>query len=328
MLRVLLPLAIYIIWSPIISADDKNIRQKKMESFATKMETRYGFNAEEVLAILVDSRYHQDVLDILARPPEREISWLSYKNRFVDKQHIRDGKKFIAKYKDKLGKVYTQFGVPAEIVAAIIGVETNYGRLYGTYRTLDVLATIGFSDFRREEFFRYQLEEFFLLSREQGRDPLSYKSSYAGAMGYGQFLPNSYRDYAVDFDGDGIVDLVESVEDAIGSIGNYLYSFGWRKDVPVAIGATDLLKGEPKFNTRFKPVINIHTAKRRYGIEPLVDGEGGYKWRKRDKIVLLKFEQESPQIWLGTYNYYVLSRYNPSSKYIMALYLLSRSLVS
>lgn len=312
-----------------IKEDNAHDSTREKEKFAKKMQTKHGLDSEEVLSYLNKAQRQQSVLNIMSHQPEVQVDWLAYKKRFINRQHIKNGKKFISQNKEVLDKVYDIYGVPAEVITAIIGVETNYGQLYGLYRTMDVLVTIAFSDFRRATFFREQLEEFILLANEQDKDPFSYKSSYAGAMGYGQFLPSSYRDYGVDFDNNGVVELESNVEDAIASIANYLNSFGWQKDQPIALAADMKSKGrtqfKPKFNNSLTPNITIKKAKRRYGISPLEDSQED-SWSNNDKITLLKFIGEEPELWMGMDNYYVLSRYNPSYKYVMVLYLLIRSI--
>ena len=299
-----------------------------MRNFAQLMRSQHRFKAEEVLGYLRQAKYKKSVLQVLKRPPEKKASWLDYKARFVNADHLREGKKFIKQHRKLLNRAHKEFGVPPHIIAAIIGVETNYGRLLGSYRTLDVLATIAFSDYRRADFFREQLVEFMLLARAHDRNPASYTSSYAGAMGFGQFLPSSYRKYGVDFDGDGSVNLAKSIADAIGSIGNYLRAFGWEKNAPVMLKARRdaANQKEIKYNSSFLPNTSIKEAKDSYGTDPLRTARS--RWKKQDKVTFLRFAKEQPELWLGMHNYYVLSRYNHSHFYVMSLYLLGEGLSS
>ena len=291
--------------------------------FAQLMQKKHGISAAITLGYLKKANHRQSILNAITRQPEGTATWLDYKRRFVNSQHIRDGKKFMRRHSVVLQRAHDKYGVPPHIITAIIGVESNYGRLKGSYRTMDALATIAFSSFRRADFFLRELEEFILLSHSQQRDPFSYVSSYAGAMGLGQFLPSSYRSYAVDFDGDGVVSLHNSTEDTIGSIANYLYEFGWQPNGLVALAAKRVSQESsmPKYNTSFTPNITIKRAKTKYGIAPLQD-----QITNKDKITLLRFEAEQPPLWFGMHNYYVLTRYNNSHKYAMSLYLLSRAI--
>ncbi len=305
-------------------------RNAEITKFAKEMELSHGLSYRGVLAILRNTKLETQALRILSRPPEQKVTWLDYKKRFINPTHISNGKQFIQDNQAVLQRAYQEYGVPPSIIVAIIGVETNYGQLYGTYRTIDILTTIAFSEYRRAEFFRGELEEFLLLANTQSKDPFSYVSSYAGAMGYGQFLPSSYRRYGIDFDGDGKVDLTNSIEDAIGSIANYLSAFGWNKDEQVVLAAklTDTTELDKiKFNSSLEPDTTIRKLMSRYDLIPVLSREEG-DWRPTDKVTALKFAGEQPELWLGLHNYYVLSRYNPSHKYVMALFLLNRSLIN
>lgn len=333
-LIIVVSVAVALSFAPlIVQAADRN---QEMRKFAKFMQTNHKLDAQEVMQHLSNAKFQAQVLRIMQNTPEQKVSWLDYKERFINTQHIRNGKKFIERNQDVLHRAYQEYGVPPEIITAIIGVETNYGQLYGTFRTLDVLTTIAFSDFRRAEFFRQELEEFLLLASEQQNNPFDYISSYAGAMGYGQFLPSSYRNYGVNFDEEGQVDLTNSIVDAIGSIGNYLQAFGWERDVPVMLAAqykedrVDRSASKTngiKFNSSLKPHTNIRRTAIRYGLIP-ASSLTKQSWRPTDKVTLLKFAGEEPELWMGLNNYYVLSRYNPSHKYVMALYLLSRAVAS
>lgn len=327
-LPALIILFVLVLLSPTMGMAMGLDRPTEINKFAKFMELRHGLDYKEVLKTIRSTKLEVQALRILSRPPEQKVTWLDYKKRFINPVHIRNGKKFIAANQDVLQRAYQEYGVPPAIITAIIGVETNYGQLYGTYRTINILTTIAFSEYRRAEFFRGELEEFLLLADSQQRDPFSYVSSYAGAMGYGQFLPSSYRNYGVDFDGDGKVDLTNSLEDAIGSIGNYLNAFGWNKDEEVILAA-ELRESnrvnKVKFNSSLKPNVTIRKLTVRNGLVPALP-RAESDWRPATKVTPLKFDDEQPELWLGRHNYYVLSRYNPSHKYVMALFMLNREL--
>ena len=298
------------------------VNNNQVDYFAARMERRYGLSAAEILASLHKAQPKPKVLAIIRRAPETVDTWRAYRAKFVDPQHIRDGRKFMRQHSAAFKQVQETYGLPREVITAIIGIETNYGRLDGGYRTIDALATLAFSDYKRNHFFRRELEEFFLLASEQNKDPLSYRSSYAGAMGLGQFLPSSYRNYGVDFDNDGEVLLHQSFTDSIGSIAYYLSAHGWRLGEPIALAAKQLRKETPPSISGFMPKSTLAGLERKYGIVPLDPKE------IPDKALLIKLEGETPELWLGFHNYYVLSRYNPSRYYVMALFFLSQEIAA
>lgn len=329
-------LLLFLYSSFINSVNASTVITEDMRKFAQHMQNKHDINSQEILGYLQRTNYKQSVMDAITHQPESTVVWQDYRERFVNLQHIQDGKKFVNKNFTSLDRAYKQYKVPPSIIAAVIGIETNYGKLKGSYRTIDALTTIAFSDFRRAGFFRRELEKLFILAKYQGKQPFYYVSSYAGAMGLGQFLPSSYLAYGVDFDNDNKVDLLNSIDDAIGSIANYLYSFGWRNDEAIVLAAESIAKIEkkvaavPKYNSSFKPHLNIGRAAKKYGLRPIAANyqsiNNGQIWKYKDKITFLRFEEEESKIWFGMHNYYVLSRYNHSHKYVMSLYLLSRAI--
>ena len=190
----------------------------------------HGFDESYLVKILKTAKKQEQILKSMSSPAEFTWTWDRYKKLFLEKQRISNGKKFIKENFDLFQQVENDFGVPKEIITSILGVETRYGKIQGSYRVLDSLATLGFDFPRRSKFFKSELIQFFLLARENNLDINSVQGSYAGAMGYGQFISSSYRAYAVDYDGDGYADLFNSVPDAVASIANYLQKHGWRRD--------------------------------------------------------------------------------------------------
>ena len=190
----------------------------------------HGFDESYLVKILQTAKKQEQILKSMSSPAEFTWTWDRYKKLFLEKQRISNGKKFIKENFDLFQQVENDFGVPKEIITSILGVETRYGKIQGSYRVLDSLATLGFDFPRRSKFFKSELIQFFLLARENNLDINSVQGSYAGAMGYGQFISSSYRAYAVDYDGDGYVDLFNSIPDAVASIANYLQKHGWRRD--------------------------------------------------------------------------------------------------
>ena len=192
--------------------------------------SEHGFDKSYVIKVLQTAKKQERILKSMSSPAEFTWTWDRYKKLFLEEQRISNGKKFIKENSSLFEKVEREFGVPKEIITSILGVETRYGKIKGSYRVLDSLATLGFDFPRRSKFFKSELIQFFILTRENNLDINAVQGSYAGAMGYGQFISSSYRAYAVDYDGDGYADLFSSVPDAVASIANYLKKHGWKRD--------------------------------------------------------------------------------------------------
>jgi len=192
--------------------------------------SEHGFDESYVIKVLQTAKKQERILKSMSSPAEFTWTWDRYKKLFLEEQRISNGKKFIKENSSLFEKVEREFGVPKEIITSILGVETRYGKIKGSYRVLDSLATLGFDFPRRSKFFKSELIQFFILTRENNLDINAVQGSYAGAMGYGQFISSSYRAYAVDYDGDGYADLFSSVPDAVASIANYLQKHGWKRD--------------------------------------------------------------------------------------------------
>jgi membrane-bound lytic murein transglycosylase B len=194
--------------------------------------------------LLASGRAQQSILDAIARPAEKTKPWYEYRQIFLTERREREGIEFLREHRDTLSRAQAETGVPAEIIVAILGVETYYGRIAGSYDVIDALSTLAFDYPKRSPLLHRRAQASFCCwRREQGLDPLTLKGSYAGAMGYGQFMPSSYRAYAVDFDGDGLADIWNNPVDAIGSVANYLARHGWQAGEPVVSRAT--ASGEP-----------------------------------------------------------------------------------
>lgn len=204
--------------------------------FIDEMVTRHQFERDELERAFDRAQYLPSVIETISRPATLK-PWLEYRAAFVNPERVRYGLKFWNKYRKTLRRAEREFGVPQEIIVALIGVETIYGQDAGNFRILDALTTLAFDYPRREYFFRNELENYLLLARDQQFDMLAIRGSYAGAIGIPQFMPSSYRDYAVDFNGNHKIDLVREAGDAIGSVANYLKRFGWTGNHPVAVRA-------------------------------------------------------------------------------------------
>ena len=217
--------------------------REDVSDFIEDMNVKHGFNKDELIELISGSKFQPRVIRIMDRQPEGTMTWTRYKKIMVTDTRIESGRKFITEHKEALVRAEDLYGVPAPIIASIIGIETRYGKIQGNIRVLDSLMTLSFDYPRRASFFKTQLEEFLLLCREEGLSVGTIKGSIAGAMGYGQFMPDSYRDYAVDFDEDNVRDLLSNPVDAIGSVANFLSKKGkWKPNTPVAT-ITDFNKG-------------------------------------------------------------------------------------
>ena len=290
--------------------------------FIQKMVAEHGFEAEDVKAILAQAEKKQSILDAISRPAEKTKKWHEYRNIFLGEKRINQGVKFWQENSEAITKASNEFGVAPEIIVAIIGVETRYGRHAGKFRVVDALATLGFDYPRRAKFFRGQLEHFLLLAKEQNVEPMSLVGSYAGAMGYGQFIPSSYRSFAVDFDGDKKADIWNNPTDAIGSVANYFSEHKWREGEPVLTRAR-FPKNYDKslINQSSKPKLTVKEIKSE-GFVPTED-------RFADDLLVkpLMYEgKHGKEFWLGFHNFYVITRYNRSRLYAMAVWELSQEI--
>ncbi len=306
--------------TPAVAQD--YVTRPEVSDFVNEMSREHGFHAAELLRVLGAAEKKQAILDAISRPAEKTLSWGEYGKIFLQDSRIRGGMDFWEKHRRTLQRAAETFGVPPEIIIAIIGVETRYGDIMGNYRTLDALVTLAFDYPPRARFFRSELGEYFLLTREYGFDPLSLKGSYAGAMGYGQFISSSYRNYAVDFDGDGTADLLGNPIDAIGSVGNYLARHGWQSGEPVLVQA-DTAENFVRevVNRASKPQTRIADW-REQGFSPRSARTG-----EEQLAVVLGFSTgDKTEHWFGLHNFYVLTRYNRSRLYVMAVHQLAQEL--
>lgn len=279
-----------------------------------EMVAKYGFDGDRVEALLAEATRVDKILESISRPAERTLTWGEYRRIFIKPARIEQGVAFLQTHKDAFARAEAEFGVPAPIIAGIIGVETWYGSYLGNYRVLDALATLAFDYPPRSRFFRSELVQYLLMTREQRFDPLQVKGSYAGAMGYGQFISSSYRHYAIDFDGDGVADLLSNPVDAIGSVANYFSAHHWREGGPVAEPVEDRLAVDSPLLTReLKPKLTVSDY-RKAGLEP----ELAVKDQSAARAIRLE-GADGPELWLTYHNFYVITRYNHSHLYAMAV---------
>lgn len=293
------------------------------DAFVTKMVTEHGFTREEVVGLLANAERQQSILDAIARPAEKTKPWYEYRKIFLNERREREGIEFLQAHRATLARAQARTGVPAEVIVAILGVETYYGRVAGSYRVLDALSTLAFDYPKRSPFFTGELENFMLLTREQGLEPTELKGSYAGAMGYGQFMPSSYRAYAIDFDEDGVADIWNNPEDAIGSVANYLARHGWKAGEPVVSPArVGSSVNADVFDGKLKPARSVaELAEAGVVSDESLDPEA--------LATAMRFEvEEGFEYWIGLHNLYVITRYNHSSMYAMSVYQLSQRIAA
>lgn len=292
----------------------------RFNEFATELEAEHGIKPEQAKAWLVQAERLESVLTAISRPAEKTKTWADYRKIFLTEKRIEQGKQFLVDNAELLEKAEKEFGVPKEIIGAIIGVETFYGKRQGNYRVLDSLSTLAF-DYPKRTLFWRELKEFFVLSQEQGVEPGEIKGSYAGAMGYGQFIPSSYRYYAIDYDGDGKKDLWTNKADAIGSVANYFKRHGWKSGE--AVTQRVRVKGneyEGAVNDSLKPKWKVSELKA-LGVTPTQEVADDAS------ATLVKLMGDNgAEFWLGNHNYYVITRYNHSRLYAMAVYQLSQAI--
>ncbi len=291
------------------------------KKFVNEMVTKNGFSRAELVGWLEKAEKKQSIIDAISRPAEQSKTWKEYRPIFMVPGRVENGVKFWRENRADLERAEAQYGVPAEVIVAIIGVETSYGRNMGGYNVLDALTTLAFDYPPRAPFFRSELENYLLLVREQKHNPLEFKGSYAGAMGYGQFMPSSYRKWAVDFSGDGFTDIWKTPADAIGSVANYFKEHGWKTGEPVTVEAhvSDNMKSDQLNN--IAPPSQTVDQWREQGINPI-------SWLPPTaRVIAFQFEgANGPEYWFGLQNFYTITRYNRSPMYAMAVYQLSQSI--
>ena len=288
--------------------------------FIDYMAQKHGYEKSYLEAIFQRAKYQERVVRIMNRQPEGTMTWERYRGIMVNESRISAGKEFIKSHRQDLQRAEKIYGVPAEIIASIIGIETRYGRIKGNIRVIDSLSTLAFDYPRRSKFFKVQLEEFLLLSREENFNLEEIEGSIAGAMGYGQFMPDSYRDYAVDFDNDGVRDILNNPIDAIGSVANFLNKKGkWKPNVPIAMKAKAISEVK-EITSSFKPYMT-EIELEEFGLEATEIIPSNLKF-----VPISLNLEDGYEYWLGFDNYQSISRYNRSKLYVMAVFEFSNSL--
>jgi len=296
--------------------------REDVQAFIADMQSRHGLDAERLNALFGKARPIPFVLKAIAPPADPKIrSWQTYRARFIESKRTAAGLAFWHRHAATLAKAEALTGVPAEIIVSIIGIETFYGKHLGRFDTFAALATLAFDYPPRADLFRRELEALLLLARDEDRAPDSYRSSYAGAIGLPQFLPSSIRSYAIDFDGNGRIDLAASPADAIGSVANFLKEHGWETNGPIAmkVGAD---------GTASQPLIAEGILPQRrpadmaaFGVDIPADAPDAHA-----ALIDLVTPDAPTEYWLGYQNFYVITRYNRSSFYAMAVFQFAQTL--
>lgn len=302
-------------------ASDFISRFPDSQKFIQEMSKKHKFPQQELEKLFKRVEHQPGIIEAISRPAESK-PWYQYRPIFVTADRIREGVKFWNSHEKELALAEKKYGVPPQIIVAIIGVETRFGRHSGNYRVIDALSTLAFDYPPRATFFRQELASFLLMSREEKRDPLQFTGSYAGAMGMPQFMPSSFLSYAVDFDKDGNRDLWDNTGDVIGSVANYFSRHHWKKGEPVASRAE--LKGKPPqqlIDRGYQPSLPFSQLKT-LGVKSLTH------YTDSSEVALLALESSPGQMqyWVALHNFYVITRYNHSPLYAMAVYQLGEAI--
>jgi membrane-bound lytic murein transglycosylase B len=303
-------------------------QRPETRAFIAELVAEHGFARRNLAHLFAHARYQPRIVAAMSRPVLSPPKWYEYAPQFLSRERIEGGLQFWRANAATLARAQSEFGVPAEAIVAIIGVETFYGRNTGSYRVFDALTTLAFDYPRRSDFFRNELKQFLLLARDQNISPLVPRGSYAGASGLPQFMPGSIRAYAVDYDGDGRLDLADEPADAIGSVGNYLARHDWQPGAPVLTPA----RVDPSASEAVLRKLDGGVSERRPLDAWARDGVGADTLPAdpgADPVGLLMLEEaEGPSYWLVFGNWYVLTRYNRSRLYATAVWQLAQALAA
>lgn len=288
--------------------------RQEVRQWLRQLSVDYQFDQEYLIDLFAQSGTNERILNLISQPAEKTLPWYRYREIFLDQERIRNGVAFMRRNQHWLKLAEERYGVRASVIVAIIGVETRYGKVTGNNQVLNALATLAFDYPPRSDFFTSELIYFLRLSRRENYNPLSVKGSYAGAMGMAQFMPSSYFYDAIDFDGDGVIDLWNSEADAIGSIAHYLLNRDWRKGAAFALRMPDLSAVYPGEN-RIEPFRSVREWSE-LGID-----FSSYSVDSNEKfgILALQVSEVETAYWLTGHNFYVITRYNTSPMYALAV---------
>jgi len=316
-------------FSPLTLSAESVALEPKVQAFASEVASRHNLKLDEIAQILAQADNLEELIrSKFKHSAEATWPWYRYRKNFLSSKRVKNGLKFWDSHAALFEQAEKEFGIAQEVLAAIVGVETNYGKRPGKIRVLDSLYTQAFHYPEREKFGRAQLEDFLVLAIKEKLDPLDVKGSYAGAMGQPQFIPSSYRNYAVDLDGDGRRDLWDSNADVIGSVANYFARHGWLAGAPVAAPATgvspDLTALITQENTKPKPP-KIKIAELKKAKIKIAEN---FSDDLLASLIQLSSSKKENEYWVGLHNFYVITRYNHSNLYAMAVYQLSQEILA
>ena len=321
-----------LLYATVSSAESFNTRSDVIE-FIDELVEEYQFDKNVLSSVLDEAEVRQDIIDLISKPAERTMTWDGYRKIFITQKRVREGIEFAKKNRDTLDRAQKEFDVPWHIIVSIIGVETSYGRIKGSFPVVDALVTLGFEYPRRASFFRDELKQFFILACEERIQPFDSQEacslsndvdrespvenirhlvgSYAGAMGIGQFISSSYRRFAIDFDGDRFRDIWNNEVDAIGSVANYFHVHDWQNIEPVLLEVT-IDETNAKLVSMANQSLELTRTVSEWqalGVEVAIDNLD-------QKAALFRFETETDNIYkLGFHDFYVITRYNRSRLY-------------
>ncbi|MCH8059814.1 MAG: lytic murein transglycosylase B [Proteobacteria bacterium] len=304
--------------SPSIAVD---VERADVKAFIESMAQQHDYDRAELRDILGQAQIKQSIIEQISKPAEKTLSWAEYRLIFLTRERVRAGADFWQENRDTLDDISQSTGVPAEILVAIIGVETYFGRITGSHRVLDALTTLAFNYPPRKTFFRRELEEFLLLVREEGMQATAVFGSYAGAMGRPQFMPSSYRAYAVDFTGDGRRDIWNNWADVAGSVANYFVAHGWNAGEEITSQATlsSRWRGPLPDNT-LTPAETVSSLSK-LGVLFVTDLPNN----SESQLITLEGDRGTEH-WVGFHNFFVITRYNRSVMYALAVHQLGREI--
>ena len=312
----------------VVEAKDYN-NKREVKNFINMMVKKHHFNKKKLQKLFRNVKFQQGALGMFnpkyrkkpKKPPKhypKHGSWDRYEKTMLGETRVKKGVQYMRDYRSLFQRIYKKYGVPPEYITAIIGIESYYGYNRGKFPAFDTLTTLAFEPNRRSKYFKYELKNLLLLSKKERFNPKNVKSSYAGAIGLGQFMPSSYDAFAVDFNRDGRRSL-QTTSDAIASIANYFKKNGWRKGEPVA---TRVSYEGNRFNKRKTGYKYKYSRSNLIGITPKYSS-----WSYNGKVRLLKLDRYSyDELWYGAKNFYVITRYNHSSYYAMAVYQLAQKI--
>ena len=298
-----------------------DLHRPEIVAFINEVTQRDGLKRRDVKRLLKEARPQPKIIDIMNRPIEKVAPWWEYREHFVNPERVSDGAQFWADHRESLERVAATYQVPPEYLVAILGVETRYGRITGHYRVLDALATLAFDYPPRHSYFAGELAQFMVLAKEKQLDPLTTTGSYAGAMGAPQFMPSAYRRYAVAAGNDERRDLWSDWDDILASVANYLHENGWKPGQPVLA------------ETRIDPAATFHIEPHNLELNETVDTLGAHGVTvdaevpaDTPAVLILAEQSDGPSYRVGFHNFYVLTRYNASARYAMAVHDLAQAI--